>query len=60
MLIIVLGVAAGFALEVMVWRGRDGVLLLFLAGIMVPRQMILLPLFTVYFQTAPDRHAAGR
>ena len=35
-LVIVLGTAAGFALEVMVWRGRGGVLLLFLAGIMVP------------------------
>ena len=44
------GVAAGFALEVMVWKGRGAVLLLFLAGIMVPGQMILLPLFTVYFK----------
>jgi raffinose/stachyose/melibiose transport system permease protein len=50
-LIIVLGVAAGFALEVMVWRGRHQVLLVFLLGIMVPSQMILLPLFRVYFQT---------
>lgn len=50
-LIIVLGTAAGFALEVMVWKGRNGVLLAFLVGIMVPGQMILLPLFTVYFQT---------
>jgi raffinose/stachyose/melibiose transport system permease protein len=49
-LIVVLGVAAGFALEVMVWKGRNVVLLTFLAGIMVPVQMILLPLFTVYFQ----------
>jgi raffinose/stachyose/melibiose transport system permease protein len=49
-LIVVLGVAAGFALEVMVWKGRNVVLLTFLAGIMVPGQMILLPLFTVYFQ----------
>ncbi|MWB98880.1 carbohydrate ABC transporter permease [Agromyces seonyuensis] len=48
---IVFGVAAGFALEVMVWKGRGTVLLLFLAGIMVPGQMILLPLFTIYFQT---------
>jgi raffinose/stachyose/melibiose transport system permease protein len=47
--IIVLGVAAGFALEVMVWRGRHKVLLVFLAGIMVPSQMILLPLFRAYF-----------
>jgi len=48
-LIIVFGVAAGFALEVLVWKGRGGVLLLFLAGIMVPGQMILLPLFSAYF-----------
>lgn len=49
-LMLVLGVAAGFVLEVMVFRGRGGILLLFLAGIMVPGQMILLPLFSVYFQ----------
>ncbi|GAA1962937.1 carbohydrate ABC transporter permease [Kitasatospora viridis] len=49
-LIILLGTAAGFALEVMVWRGRNRVLLVFLLGIMVPSQMILLPLFRVYFQ----------
>ncbi|HEY5906044.1 MAG TPA: carbohydrate ABC transporter permease [Actinomycetota bacterium] len=50
-LTIVLGVAAGFALEVMVFKGRGAVLLLFLAGIMIPGQMILLPLFTIYFRT---------
>lgn len=50
-LIILLGTAAGFALEVLVWKGRNTVLLAFLVGIMVPSQMILLPLFTVYFQT---------
>ncbi|GAA4949555.1 carbohydrate ABC transporter permease [Actinoplanes utahensis] len=49
-LIIVLGTAAGFALEVLVWKGRQTTLLLFLAGIMIPGQMILLPLFTVYFE----------
>ena len=49
-LIVVLGVAAGFALEVMVWKGRNAVLLTFLLGIMVPGQMILLPLFTAYFR----------
>ena len=47
---IVIGTAAGFALEVMVWKGRRSILLLFLGGVMVPGQMILLPLFTVYFQ----------
>ena len=49
--IIVFGVAAGFVLEVMVWKGRGTVLLVFLLGIMVPSQMILLPLFTAYFRT---------
>jgi len=47
---IIFGTAAGFALQVMVWKGRGFVLLLFLAGIMIPGQMILLPLFTIYFQ----------
>jgi raffinose/stachyose/melibiose transport system permease protein len=49
-LIIVLSVAAGFALEVMKWRGRGFVLLIFLTGFMVPAQMILLPLFTIYYK----------
>lgn len=49
-LIVLFGVAAGFALEVLVWKGRGTVLLVFLAGIMVPGQMILLPLFSAYFQ----------
>jgi raffinose/stachyose/melibiose transport system permease protein len=34
----------------MVFRGGGAVLLVFLAGIMIPGQMILLPLFTVYFK----------
>jgi raffinose/stachyose/melibiose transport system permease protein len=50
-LIVVLGVAAGFALEVMVFKGRGAILLLILGGVMVPGQMILLPLFSIYFQT---------
>jgi len=49
-LIIVLSVAAGFALEVMRWRGRSFVLLIFLSGFMIPAQMILLPLFTIYYK----------
>ena len=48
---ILLGVAAAFALEVMVWKGRNAILLAFVAGIMIPGQMILVPLFTVYFRT---------
>lgn len=50
LLIIFLGVAAGYALEIMVWKGRRPTLLLIMAGIMVPGQMILVPLFTAYFQ----------
>jgi raffinose/stachyose/melibiose transport system permease protein len=49
-LMIVLGTAAGFALEVMIWKGRHQVLLVFLLGIMIPGQMILLPLFHIYLQ----------
>ncbi|MEU5654912.1 carbohydrate ABC transporter permease [Streptomyces sp. NPDC047737] len=49
-LMLLLGTAAGFALQIMVWKGRSLTLLVFLAGMMVPPQMILLPLFTVYFQ----------
>jgi raffinose/stachyose/melibiose transport system permease protein len=51
LVMLLLGTAAGFTLEILVWKGRRAVLLLFLVGIMVPLQMILLPLFTVYFQT---------
>jgi raffinose/stachyose/melibiose transport system permease protein len=49
-LVLVIGMAAAFALEVMVWKGRGPVLLMFLAGIMIPAQMLLLPLFTIYFR----------
>ncbi len=47
--ILAFGAAAGYALEVLVWKGRGVVLLTFLVGIMMPLQMILLPLFTIYF-----------
>jgi raffinose/stachyose/melibiose transport system permease protein len=50
LLIVFIGVAAGYALEVMIWKGRNGVLLFILAGIMVPGQMILVPLFIAYFR----------
>lgn len=49
-LIIALGSAAGFALQVLRWRLSRPVMLVFLGGIMVPAQMILLPLFTIYYQ----------
>jgi raffinose/stachyose/melibiose transport system permease protein len=47
--IIVLSLAAAFGLEVMQWRPRNGVLLVFLAGILIPVQMVLLPMFTIYY-----------
>lgn len=50
LLIVLLGTAAGFALEIMVFKGRGTILLIFLAGIMIPGQMIVLPLFTAFFQ----------
>ncbi|WP_030689368.1 carbohydrate ABC transporter permease [Streptomyces globisporus] len=50
-LVLLLGTAAGFALQIMVWKGRSLTLLVFLAGMMIPPQMILLPLFTIYFRT---------
>ncbi len=49
-LVLVISLAASFALEVMKWRGSNIVLLAFLGGVMVPLQMTLLPLFTIYFQ----------
>ena len=49
-IMLTVGIAAAYALEVMVWKGRNSMLLYFLAGIMVPGQMILVPLFTFYFQ----------
>jgi raffinose/stachyose/melibiose transport system permease protein len=48
-MIIVLSAGAAFAIEIMRWRGRNLTLLVFIAGILIPLQMILLPLFTVYF-----------
>ncbi|GGR28962.1 carbohydrate ABC transporter permease [Deinococcus ruber] len=49
-LVILLGVGAAFGLEIMRWRLKTSVSLLFLLGIMIPIQMVLLPLFTMYFK----------
>jgi raffinose/stachyose/melibiose transport system permease protein len=49
-IILILGCAAAFALEVMIWRGRNNMLLFIIGGIMAPIQIILLPLFTIYFK----------
>lgn len=46
--IAILSMTAAFALEILHWRGRNRIMLLFLAGIMVPLQIILLPLFSIY------------
>jgi raffinose/stachyose/melibiose transport system permease protein len=48
-LMIALSLPAAFAIEVMRWRLRNGVLLLFLTGILIPIQMVLLPMFIIYF-----------
>ncbi|GAB3601549.1 carbohydrate ABC transporter permease [Microbacterium tumbae] len=49
-MVLVFGVGAAFALEVMIWKGRSITLLFFVSGIMIPGQMILVPLFISYFQ----------
>jgi raffinose/stachyose/melibiose transport system permease protein len=49
-MILVLGSAAAFALEVLIWRGRGTVLLVLVGGLMVPAQLILLPLFEIYYK----------
>jgi len=48
--VLLIGVGAAFAVEVMVWKGRNITLLLFVSGIMIPGQMILVPLFIAYFK----------
>jgi raffinose/stachyose/melibiose transport system permease protein len=48
-LTILLSTMAAFGLEICKWRLSKPVMLLFLAGIMVPAQIVLLPLFTIYY-----------
>lgn len=50
LLIIALGVSAAFGIEIMRWKLRNSVLLFFLAGILIPVQVVLLPLFTIYYK----------
>lgn len=50
-LVILLGVSTAFGIEIMQWRYKDTTALLFLVGIMVPIQLVLLPLFTMFFKT---------
>lgn len=48
-MILLFGIAAGFALEVLVFKGRNAILLAFVGGLMIPGQMLLLPLFNAYY-----------
>jgi raffinose/stachyose/melibiose transport system permease protein len=52
--IIAVGSAAAFALEVMVWKGRGGILLFLVGGLMFPGQLVLLPLFEIYYKVGVD------
>ena len=49
-LILCMSVAAAFGIEIMRWQLKNKVLLLFLAGILIPIQMVLLPLYTMYYR----------
>lgn len=48
--ILLLGSGAAFALEVLIFRGRGSILFFIVGGLMVPAQLILLPLFEIYFK----------
>lgn len=48
--ILLFGSAAAFAIEKMQWRFSNLVLLVFLSGIMIPVQIVLLPLFTAFLR----------
>ncbi|GAE93250.1 xylose ABC transporter [Gracilibacillus boraciitolerans JCM 21714] len=50
-LILMFGAATAFAIEKMKWKLNNTILLVFLGGIMIPMQIVLLPLFTIYHQT---------
>lgn len=47
--IILFGSMAAFAIEKLRWKLKNVIMLLFLAGIMIPVQIVLLPLFQMYF-----------
>lgn len=49
--ILIFGAAAAFAIEKMKWKLKNAAMLLFLGGIMIPMQIVLLPLFTIYHNT---------
>ncbi len=49
-LILSLSASTAFGIEIMRWRFKNGALLLFLAGILIPGQMVLLPLYTMFYR----------
>jgi raffinose/stachyose/melibiose transport system permease protein len=49
-LILSLSTLTAFGIEIMRWRFKNHVLLLFLAGILIPGQMVLLPLYTMFYR----------
>jgi raffinose/stachyose/melibiose transport system permease protein len=48
--IVALGSCAAFALGVLLWKGRSATLLFVVGGLMVPGQLVLLPLFEIYYK----------
>ncbi len=50
LLVVGLSVSTAFGIEIMRWRIKNGILLLFLAGILIPGQMVLLPLYTMFYR----------
>ena len=48
--ILLLGSGAAYALEVLVFKGRAGILFFLVGGLMVPAQLVILPLFEIYFK----------
>ena len=51
LIVILLGVSAAFGIEIMRWRFSNLTMLLFLSGIMIPIQIVILPLFSMYYTT---------
>ena len=50
-IVILLGVSAAFGIEIMRWRFSNVATLMFLTGIMIPVQIVLPPLFTMYYSS---------
>lgn len=48
LLLLLVGVPAGFGIEILKWKFSNAMLLVFMVAIMVPLQMAILPLFTIY------------